>query len=227
MRSGVVTISGWGQPHDALRSIAPDAHHAQYADAPNTAMALQQLSAVSKPDVVIGWSLGGQLAVRAIAAGLMRPRLLVLIAAPFQFVKNTTLPIGMPADTFAGFLSNYRRRPEQTLIKAWELIQKDDSNASEVSAHLQTHEKNLVLKQDWLRWLEELNSFSCEGLHLAEFPSTLLIHGDRDHVVYHEQSEHFASVIPHAKLVTLKNCGHAPHWHNAEKVKQLIEQHYI
>jgi pimeloyl-ACP methyl ester carboxylesterase len=221
---GIITISGWGQPHDALSALFPEARPVDFARHSSVSAALLDIAAhAPEPDMVIGWSLGGQLLVRAIAAGMLKPRKLVLIATPFQFVKTAELPMGMPRDLFDKFRDNYRRNPEQTLTKAWELICKDDTNAKEISAHLALHDKKALLAKDWLRWLELLEAFSCKDLHMADFPSTLLIHGDRDLVVYPEQSLHFAQAIPHAKLFTIEGCGHAPHWHDADKVREAIQ----
>ena len=219
----IITLSGWGQPHDALATVAPNALHIDYARHHSAQAALLDIANHEvHPDIVIGWSLGGQLAVRAIAAGLLHPRKLVLISTPFQFVKNETLPVGMPADLFAKFRDNYARNPELTLTKAWSLIHKDDSNADTVREHLAAHDKKTILKHDWLRWLDLLESFSCSDLHLADFPPTTIIHGDGDLVVYPQQQSYFANAIPHAKSITLTGCGHAPHWHNSEFIKQAI-----
>jgi len=223
--TGTLTISGWGQPHDALAHLAPTAKHIDFARHQSAHAALLDIAAHNPtPDLVIGWSLGGQLAVRAIAAGILKPKKLVLIAAPFQFVKRPELPIGMPRDLFDKFRDNYARNPLQTLTKAWELIHKDDTNEQIVRAHLEKHDKQALLTKDWLRWLDLLEEFSCENLYLADFPPTILIHGDGDLVVYPEQSVYFAKAIPHAKHIILPGCGHAPHWHAAQLVKQVIHE---
>ena len=69
-------LSGWGQPADALASIAPDATHLGYTHHDNVA---DVLSAIAKEaaryDRIIGWSLGGQLAVRAVKFKKERGRL--------------------------------------------------------------------------------------------------------------------------------------------------------
>jgi len=152
----------------------------------------------------------------------LKPRKLVLISAPFQFVKTPEIPIGMPRDLFDKFRDNYERNPLQTMSKAWELIHKDDTIAASVRDHLAKHDKQIVIGKNWLGWLDILGDFTCEGLHLADFPPTIIIHGDRDLVVYPEQSAYFSKAIPHAKLMMISGCGHAPHWHNTDAVRKLI-----
>ena len=219
----ILALSGWGQPHDALSDLAPNARHVDYARHSSAHAALLDIKAHNpEPDILLGWSLGGQLAVRSVADGLIRPRKLVLIATPFQFVKNPKLPLGMPRDVFDTFRDNYSNAPERTLRKAWELIALDDTQAGTVRSHLSKQDKQTVLAKDWLQWLNILETFSCDGLHMADFPPTTLIHGEADLVVHHEQVLGFCERIPHAKLWSLAGCGHAPHWHDADLVKQVM-----
>jgi pimeloyl-ACP methyl ester carboxylesterase len=222
----VLTLSGWGQPHDALGVLAPGATHVDYARCAGVEEALAELAEEGRGhDVVIGWSLGGQLAVRAVAAGMLRPAALVLIAAPFRFVATPQQPIGMKRDLYDKFRANYARHSERTLEKAWELVVKDDGRAEQVRAHLGKQDRLAVLEKDWLGWFDRLDGFGCEELPMEHFPSTLLIHGERDVVVNVEQSRCFAAALPQARLEILSQCGHAPHWHDSEYVQRLIEEH--
>jgi pimeloyl-[acyl-carrier protein] methyl ester esterase len=222
----MLALSGWGQPHDALAAIAPGADHFEYASYENPAAALEALThAAQGKDTIIGWSLGGQLAVRAIATGLIAPKRLVLIAAPFQFVASNEVPLGMKPDLHARFYENYTANPERTLKKAWELIVKDDRNEAEVRGYLSKQDSGAVLMQNWKAWLDVLEDFSCAGLDMSNFPPTLLLHGNKDVVISIEQSYHFKQTIAHARLVEFPDCGHAPHWHATDKVSELIHEH--
>ncbi len=223
----IVTASGWGQPYDALASIAPDAIHADYARHDNVEDALGEF-AYGACDTAIGWSLGGQLIVRAVAAGLLRPKRLVLIATPFQFVASSDVPHGMKRDLYAKFHDNYARDAMRTLHKAWELIAKGDKHAPRVRLHMERQPKEAMLEKHWLRWLQLLDSYSCEELDFSDFPPTLLIHGDGDAVVDQAQSTLFAQRMPAAKRIVFEGCGHAPHWHDTEKLRKILsEQGYV
>lgn len=217
------TLSGWGQPHDALAVIAPEATHIDYAHHKSVPDALAYISAQAKDsDMVIGWSLGGQLAARAIAAGMFKPKKLVLIATPYQFVTTQKKSLGMKRDLYDKFRNNVARHPERALHKAWQLIASGDSRANQVRAHLDKQDKRKILEKNWLHWLDMLDGFSFDGINLADFPPTLLIHGDKDAVVSPEQSRRFSAAIPYAKLMIINDAGHAPHWHDGEMVTQIL-----
>jgi pimeloyl-ACP methyl ester carboxylesterase len=208
-----------------LSAIAPDAHPVDYARHSSVQAALLDIAAQAAAcDAIIGWSLGGQLTVRAIAAGMLKPRALVLIATPYQFVATAENPLGMKRDLYEKFRDNYQRNPERTLNKAWELILKEDANEAYVRTYLERQDKSEVLKKDWLRWLDLLDGFSFDEAHLVDFPPTLLLHGNNDVVVEPVQSQRFLKTIPRSKLIGFKDCGHAPHWHDSTSVMQAIQE---
>lgn len=221
-----LALSGWGQPHDALHAIVPDATHFDYAHHATPEEAIAAIAEAAKNhDRIIGWSLGGQLAVRGIAAGLIKPKKLVLIGVPFQFVKNDALTIGMPKDTYHLFSENYAANPERTLRKAWDLIAYNDVHEERVKSVLAKHDRKKVMENNWGRWLEHLKIFSCRELRFDHFPATLIIHGDQDAVVRYEQADFFTRHLPHSRVETMPGCGHAPHWHDTQKIQELIEKH--
>jgi len=221
----LLALSGWGQPHDALAEAFPDATHLCYARHDSVEEALADIADTARGhDAVIGWSLGGQLAARAISAGLIAPKKLVLIAAPFEFVEMGG-GLGMPRGTFDKFFDNYVHNPMRTLHKAWDLVHYNDAYSSHVKDVLSSFSKQAVLNNDWLKWLSLIDGFSCEGLNFSKFPSTLLVHGKQDAVVESAQSEHFAGHIKESQLEIWPDCGHAPHWHDTNKLRHLVQEH--
>ncbi len=219
-----LALSGWGQPHDALAIVAPDADHKDYAHASTVNAALETISYTSY-GYAIGWSLGGQLLVRAIASGKLKPKRLVLIGTPFQFVETSTLKLGMKRDAFEKFRENYRRNPARTMDKAHALVHNGDSRMLAVKAHMDAQDKEAVLAYDWGNWLHLLDGFSCESLDFSGFPPTLLIYGETDAVVSHSQAQYFLRAIPQSSLLSFPGCGHAPHWHDSEAVRKAIREH--
>lgn len=223
----ILTLSGWGQPHDALAAIAPDATHVDYAQYPAIEEALAHIAEVAQGhDAVIGWSLGGQLAARAIGIGMSRPRKLTLIATPFKLVhdgKNGSMGRG----THEKFRDNYAANPDRTLRKAYELIAHGDSRAAEVRGYLSRHDRQSVLSNDWLSWFDRLKDLSAENLDFSLFPPTLLVHGENDAVAGAAQAERFAAALPKATLALWKGCGHAPHWHDPAALAALIKEHHV
>lgn len=220
--SRVVTLAGWGQPCDALQAAAPDAVHLDYASAQSIEQAMSLLAEkAGAADTVVGWSLGGQLAVCAIARHVIAPRQLVLIAAPFQFVARDSLPLGMERGTFSQYYEQYRANPRRALKKFVALVAHGDSRREEVSALLGEPSQRC----DWLPWLDALAGFSAHSLDFSGFPPTILLHGLQDAVVHPDQSRAYADRIPRATLELWPHAAHAPHLHDIERFKTWMAEY--
>lgn len=85
----------------------------------------KQLNLVAEVDVVIGWSLGGQLATHLVdsfykSTGLTKT--LITLASNPCFVANNTWQTAMPADVFDLFKQSFLQNPEATLKRFYYLI---------------------------------------------------------------------------------------------------------
>lgn len=214
----VVALSGWGQPYDALAELLPQAIHVDYARNASLPQALALIAREAEgADLLVGWSMGGQMAVRALAAGL-RVKRLALFGTPFQFVADAHCEAGMGADTFAQYRTNLVANPARTFKKSYALVTHGDLSAKALDA-------SRVPDYDWLHWLDTMAGYSARGLDFTPFPPTLLIHGENDVVVAPAHAALYANHLPHATAHILPGCGHAPHWHDVEKVRSLLEAH--
>ena len=148
-----VLLSGWAQPADALLHLAPDALAFDYSLYGSADEAIKALKAQS-PSHIIAWSLGGQLALRALAKGALRLKHLTLIAAPMQFVSDEALK-GMDATTYQLFRDSYASDPIRAKARLHALIAKGDREMKQVMAMLSHHAKVDEVAH-WLPWLEDL-----------------------------------------------------------------------
>lgn len=224
-----LSFSGWSQNPDSLEIIFRNSDcnielksfdYSRFDNIENFYFQIQKLSFI--PNLVIGWSLGGQLAIRLIERKIINPEFLVLIGTPFQFVKSSQIAAAMPKTAYENFKGKFSKAPDETLKKFSILTMMNDKNSRELFENLtitSENHKNLIF------WLEELGRFSCHEIDFSSFPKTLIIHGAGDIVVHPSQAEVFAKKIPHAILKIITNCGHAPHYNNADELQKIIQQH--
>ena len=99
-----IALSGWGQAHDSLREVSPPAaRHIDYpAHAPVDPGLLAICDGAQGADTLIGWSMGGRMALQAMARGWLNIRKLVLIGVPSEWRRVVTGAIiiigtGIPA----------------------------------------------------------------------------------------------------------------------------------
>lgn len=213
-------LSGWTQPIDALAAIAPDAQQFDYSRYDSPEASFEGLENFKHTQHVIAWSMGGQLALRAIAAGVLAPEHLTLIAAPYQFVGQG----GMDPLTFEQFRANYARNPARTKTRFHGLVAKGDKDFSRVMEML-GHHPEVENTARWLPWLDDLGQASLAGMDLSAAPPTLLLHGTEDHIVPFGQSARLAAQLPQVELSCWDEVGHAPHVHDATRLRAEIAAH--
>ncbi|HEU5048571.1 MAG TPA: alpha/beta fold hydrolase [Rickettsiales bacterium] len=209
-------LTGWQQEREALAGIVPaDAQHfdyAAYSDAETLFAALPR-----EPDVAIGWSLGGQLLARAVSNGYIRPGLLILLAAPFQFIDEGT---GSSIEQFNTIREHYVSHPSQMLAQFQALVALGDNRQSQIARSLL---RTKTLWENGLYWLDELARGSCKDMHFRRFPHTVIVYGENDKVIPPAQAALFAQHLPGAEMIMLPGCGHAPHLHDSVFLKDLID----
>lgn len=222
-------LPGWGQNYRCLEEIFNSLELADckvssfdYAKFFSVAEFFNFVKAEnSQPDIIIGWSLGGQLAVRMIAEKILAPKLLILLAPPFQMVKDSRIQSGMSRASYNEFYRSFVDSPTQALKKFSILTSMSDRNANEIARGLDVSEENFAQLKFWL---EELERFSCFDVDFSNMPRTLFIQGAGDMIVHASQADYFKQRIKNFRLEIFSNCGHAPHLSDIEKLRKLISE---
>lgn len=218
-----LTLSGWTQPVDALLPIAPGAATFDFSEYPSVDDSFAGLQQFRDAAQVVAWSMGAQLALRAIAAGVLRPRHLTLIGAPYRFVSRAD-PEGMSEQTFSQFRDNYARDAARTKDRFHALVAKGDDDMRRVVAGL-SHHPEVENTARFLPWLDDLGRFDAATLDLANLPPTLIIHGMNDHIVPHAQAVLLHQRLPAAQLSSWAGTAHAPHVKDAARIRAEMEAH--
>ncbi|MGB5451087.1 MAG: pimeloyl-ACP methyl ester esterase BioH [Sedimenticolaceae bacterium] len=160
----------------------------------------------------LGWSLGGQIALRAALNAPERVRGLSLVATTPRFVQAPGWPCAMPVETFEQFARALHGDPGATLGRFLALQVKGAEHARETLKLLRTELQqrppasedglaqglDLLLKND-LR--TELKDLGC--------PSHWLF-GSRDTLVPGALQERLPEYLPHADIEKIPGAGHAP-----------------
>ena len=221
----ILCLTGWGQKFDSLEFIFNDSNfdpffvssinYTKFGAVDDFFEAIK----LENPQIVIGWSLGGQLAIRAIEKKILNPELLFLIAPPFQMMKNDKIQAGMSQKTFLEFYSNFVKSPDKTLKQFAILSAMNDKNAKEIAKTLDISDDNF---EQLKFWLEELNRFSCFDVDFSNMPKTIFFQGAGDMIVHESQAQYFKQRIKDFTLEIFNNCGHAPHLNDAPRVRKII-----
>jgi pimeloyl-ACP methyl ester carboxylesterase len=218
MTNKIITFSGWGQPHDALECLAPAAQHIPYYKASSIEKVYEGLGG-TRASCVIAWSLGAQIAIRAIEEGALLTDHLVLLAPPYQFVTHYALRAGMKREEFLTFQQEFDKDSDKVLRQFGLRIAKNDRDMKAIGQQLVG---KFPASEHWGYWLEELGRFSCRSVDFSAFPRTTIIQGNRDAVVDVSQLGLFVPFLEDCRIEIIDNCAHAPHLHDLQRVKQYI-----
>ncbi len=211
----ILCLTGWQQEPDALAGIAPHAAHfsyAAYADCAEMFSALPQAA-----DLAIGWSLGGQLLVRAVAGGYIRPKKLLLLAAPFQCVSDGYFSYGTPAEDFLQVREGYVENQSAMMAQFQALVGFGDTKI------IRALSQNAEIWPNGLYWLDELGNHTCRKLDFANFPETVIVHGTGDKVIHPENASKFIEYIDHSKIFLLPGLSHALPLQAPDVIRNIIK----
>jgi pimeloyl-ACP methyl ester esterase len=147
---------------------------------------------LSKPCILMGWSLGGMLATRIAAMYPQSVSGLITLASNAQFVASDDWPTAMAEEMFAGFHQAYTDNAEKSLQRFSNLVVQGDLHRREQKRYLQslitakqTAQKTPVPQQfshylsglDLLRDINNqtaLQKINCPALHCFGENDTLL-----------------------------------------------------
>lgn len=217
----IATLSGWGQSFDSLDNVSKGAFHINYSKMPSIEHLFTYLEN-HHYDLLVGWSLGGQIALRLVQSGVLKPKLLVLIAVPFKFVSNDEEVFAIKEEEFLNFKNKYKENVEKTLRQFNIAIAKNDIFRSQIAKSLQ---RTTLPEKKYLEyWLSQLEDFSCNDIDPHKIPRLVFFHGEKDSIVNLKQLDLFKKNFNNSRFEIFKNRGHMPHIGNEKYIKDIIKE---
>jgi pimeloyl-[acyl-carrier protein] methyl ester esterase len=238
-RPHVVLLHGWASHPQVFRAFARTLEaraHAHTlalpgyagtaAPAPCTPERTVALLAAAAPRrcVVLGWSLGAQLALAWARHAPQQVTHLVLVAATPCFVQRmegpNAWPHGASALTMRQFTSAMQRDVPGLLRRFVALQAQGGARVAGVAHKLRTalFTNALPAQEVLAAGLEWLRSTDLR----AQLPSisqpALVIHGARDAVTPCAAGEALAALLPHAQLEVIADAGHAPFLSHPDRI---------
>ena len=173
---------------------------------------------------LLGWSLGGQVAMRAALDHPHKISRLLLLAATPRFVAGDDWQHGMAASDLQEFGDALMMDPQATLLRFLSLQTR--GMAGQKAMLQQLRQSFLAAPQAEAAALSNgLDMLRDTDLRLAlpqlSQPS-LVIHGSHDTLTPAAAGAWLARTLPHAQHIELAHAAHAPHLSHAEAVAARI-----
>ena len=160
--------------------------------------------------ILIGWSLGAQLAIAIAARAPQKVGKLVLIAGPTSFIQRAGWPHAMPPEVLAEFTTGVAADIEAMLPRFVGGFNRGDTRAKAVTLELlklaDPRPPSITLATG-LNWLRDVD---LRPLAPQIKAPTLLMHGANDPLMPLAAAEALAALIPGAELAVFAECAHAP-----------------
>jgi pimeloyl-[acyl-carrier protein] methyl ester esterase len=202
-------ISGWAHPADSLKPLAEalaPRFLAETLDAAEGDVGAR-LQRADAPLFLLGWSMGGMIAIEAAETSAGRIAGLVLVSTSAKFCASEGNPYGAPERNVRAMAAAIRKDPVEVLsqffrnttapaeLAAGELKARVDSALSPGVEHLSSGLRYLQLS-DCRTAAKSLN-----------IPS-LVCHGGEDRVIPWQAGRQLSELLPRAQFVKFDGIGH-------------------
>ncbi|MFJ1519933.1 hydrolase [Acinetobacter sp. ABJ_C1_1] len=218
LQNKILLITGWGVGVEPLQSLklhlGKASFETQLIDIFNILESnfQAQLDLVAEIDVVIGWSLGGQLATHLVDFFYKQTgqtKTLITLASNPCFVANDNWQTAMPTDVFSQFKASFLQNPQATLKRFYYLITLGSSQAKQdwMSVQNIANPPSNELLIEGLQMLEQLNLVD----NLKNYPGLQLhLFAEQDNVIPCKIMENFKDfATENMTYKLLKDATHA------------------
>ena len=222
--------------HDSLRLLAPDLRghgrsrgisgHLNFDSFANDLVDLFDCLELSKV-VLVGWSMGAQIALQSCAELSGRLAGMALVSATPRFTASDDFPHGLADNEASGMRLKMKRNMRRALDGFYTRLFAEGefeshSFASEIKQLLSSIESPDIAAV--LDALDALTRTDMRHLLATITIPTLIVNGAQDRICMPQASNYLKTHIPGAEQTVFPHCGHAPflthsHQFNAEIIR--------
>lgn len=207
--------------HGRSRDITANLDFARFAEDLVDLFDVLDLSRV----ILVGWSMGAQVALQAHAGLSGRLAGLVLVSATPRFTASADFPHGLDASEVRGMRLNVQRNPTRALDRFYSRLFAE--------GELEQHDSVLEIKQllsqlvspDTAAVLDALDALAgadmCHLLDTVSLP-TVIVNGAQDRICMPEASLYLKTHITGAEQTLFPGCGHAPFLTHRHQFNDII-----
>lgn len=175
--------------------------------------------------ILLGWSMGAQVALQACKDLAGRLSGLVLVSATPCFTVRPDYPFGLSPAEAAGMRLKVQRNRGRALNGFHARMFAEGEIETERISERVTEILSSVLPPETSLAIEALDALASADMRpqLAEIDlPTLLLHGDRDLICLPQASEYLANGLKSVRRTVFSGCGHAPFLTRPEQFNREI-----
>jgi pimeloyl-ACP methyl ester esterase len=178
---------------------------------------------------LVGWSMGGQIALEALPALGDRVSALALVSSTPRFTAAEDWPHGLSAVSVHALAARLEHRPEKTLQRYFEGMFVPDELDGEARARIGERVLGGAPPRDVAAARAGLDALLAadQRPRLADVAvPLLLLHGERDPICLPAASAWMHARVPRSRLELLPGLGHAPQLSRPAIVSELLAEFF-
>lgn len=237
----IILLHGWGM-HGAIWGHTVDclaaSHRVHVVDLPGMghsapitpytldALADTLVAMLPGPATVLGWSLGGLLAMQMAARQPDQVQRLILVGTTPKFVQDTGWACGMPGDVFIGFAEQVTADYLSTMQRFLALQAFGNATSRDLLRELRArfHAGPLPDQQALQQALAILLGSDLRRLATQLQQPALVLHGDRDTLAPVAAASWMQAQLPQAELAVIAGASHAPFLSHPRQFMQAVNR---
>jgi len=223
----VLVISGWARPAQSLSSLATHLRnlnrsvdvsvvavhdlspggHAPGPLSPYAAGLRERCRALQSPCVLVGWSMGGMVALETAAAADPPVAALVLLSSTPRFCAAPDFSAGTPLSTLRAFIHQLKEHPGPTLAAFLERVTSPHRESPE-RLHQLVNESLTFPVEGLVEGLTYLQRADLRPAAVRLSTPALCVHGSDDAVIPCQASLWLEDRLPRCRAGLIPNIGH-------------------
>lgn len=233
----IVLLHGWGSGSESWQTLIPALQLIAnvialdlpgFGDSPEIAEfnfeAVSDLIIAHLPEkaVLIGWSLGGMIAVNIAARYPQKISHIITLATNTKFVASRDYETAMPLAVNRQFNKGFATDAPQTLKLFSGLLAQGDANERNLLKQVRKLAAPEKINANWLQALQLLSNLDNRAAFAQLSQTGLHILAEKDVLVPVAAAQSLASVNPLQDIKVVPAAAHAVHWSAPELVISLI-----
>jgi pimeloyl-[acyl-carrier protein] methyl ester esterase len=196
-----------GQPEGETPAIS-------FENCDQTAKAIGEGVGKGQRILIVGWSMGGMIALQLAAEYPEKVKALVLVSTTPKFIQSNDWQHGLPT----AILRRLQKRIKIEGIRAFHSLIFDLSKENPGLADLSVEQAE--------KELAELEKIDLRGLLPEIKQPTLIIHGDQDHICLPGAGAYLHENIPQSKLVVFPGIKHVPFLEAPDLFRNTVKEFF-